>query len=64
VTPRQIVLRFLTRIEGVFAIPKAGREAHVRENAGACGFTFSPAALAALDEMFPSPPKPVPLAMG
>jgi diketogulonate reductase-like aldo/keto reductase len=32
-TPRQVALAFLTRLEGTFAIPKASRVAHVRENA-------------------------------
>jgi diketogulonate reductase-like aldo/keto reductase len=64
VTPRQIVLRFLTRLEGIFAIPKASHAAHVRENAGACGFSLSSAALAALDQVFPRPAKRVPLATG
>ncbi len=38
-TPRQVVLRFLTRAASVFAIPKASNPEHVRENAGAAGFT-------------------------
>lgn len=32
-TPRQVALAFLTRLPDTFAIPKASRAAHVRENA-------------------------------
>ena len=32
-TPRQVALAFLTRLPDTFAIPKASRIAHVRENA-------------------------------
>jgi len=41
VTPRQVALNFLTRRPALFTIPKAGRAEHVRENAGALGFTLS-----------------------
>ncbi len=52
-TPRQVVLRFLTREPGLFAIPKATDPEHVRENAGAAGFTLDAADIAALDRLFP-----------
>jgi diketogulonate reductase-like aldo/keto reductase len=41
VTPRQVVLNFLTRRKGLFTIPKASRPEHVRENAGALDFTLT-----------------------
>jgi diketogulonate reductase-like aldo/keto reductase len=63
-TPRQVALRFLTRLESVFAIPKASTPEHVRENAGACDFSLSPDDIAALDRAFPPPSRPVPLATG
>jgi diketogulonate reductase-like aldo/keto reductase len=40
-TPRQVALNFLTRRPALFTIPKAGRPAHVRENAGALDFTLT-----------------------
>jgi diketogulonate reductase-like aldo/keto reductase len=63
-TPRQVVLRFLTRAPGVFAIPKTSNPEHVRENAGAAGFTLTQAEVAAIDATFPAPKRRVPLAMG
>jgi diketogulonate reductase-like aldo/keto reductase len=61
-TPRQVVLNFLTR-GGVFAIPKAGRPEHVRENAGAAGWELDPEAVQAIDRAFPAPDHDVPLGM-
>lgn len=63
-TPRQVVLRFLTRESHLFAIPKASRPEHVRENAGAADLTLDPAEIEAIDRAFPAPAHPVPLAMG
>ena len=54
-TTRQVGLRFLTSDEG-FAIPKATRVEHVRENAGGAGWALSPSDLAAINEVFPVPP--------
>ena len=54
-TTRQVALRFLTSDEG-FAIPKATRIEHVRENAGVAGWALSPSDLAAINEVFPVPP--------
>jgi diketogulonate reductase-like aldo/keto reductase len=48
-TPRQVALNFLTRRASLFTIPKASRPEHVRENAGALGFTLTPAELRTLD---------------
>lgn len=52
-TPRQVILNFLTRERGVFAIPKASRTAHVEENAGASGWRLSDDDAAAVDAAFP-----------
>jgi len=46
VTPRQVVLNFLTRDKSLFTIPKASRPAHVRENAAALDFTLTRAEIA------------------
>jgi diketogulonate reductase-like aldo/keto reductase len=48
-TPRQVALNFLTRRPSLFAIPKATRAEHVRENAGALDFTLTPEDLAAIE---------------
>jgi diketogulonate reductase-like aldo/keto reductase len=48
-TPRQVTLNFLTRRPSLFAIPKATRPGHVRENAGALDFTLTPEDLSAID---------------
>jgi diketogulonate reductase-like aldo/keto reductase len=57
-TPRQIALAFLAREDGVFAIPKASRAAHARDNAAAGGLTLAPDEIARLDEAFPRGPQP------
>lgn len=61
-TPRQVALRFLTRLPGTFAIPKAVGSAHVRENAAATDFTLSAEDVAAIDAAFPAPRRAGPLA--
>ncbi|MDO8478595.1 MAG: aldo/keto reductase [Candidatus Rokubacteria bacterium] len=48
-TPRQVALNFLTHRPALFAIPKATRPEHVRENAGALDFTLTPEDLSAID---------------
>jgi diketogulonate reductase-like aldo/keto reductase len=48
-TPRQVALNFLTRRPSLFAIPKATRPEHVRENAGAPDFTLTPEDLSTID---------------
>jgi len=63
-TPRQVALRFLTRGESLFAIPKATDVAHVRENAGATDFTLTDADISAIDRAFPAPRGKGPLATG
>lgn len=53
VTPRAVILAFLTRDPGCFAIPKASRPAHVAENAAAGALALEPADVAAIDAAFP-----------
>ncbi|MGH2349259.1 MAG: aldo/keto reductase [bacterium] len=62
-TPHQVVLAFLLRRASVFAIPKAARAAHVRDNAAASGLTLSPADLERIDGAFPlgRPPRELPM---
>jgi diketogulonate reductase-like aldo/keto reductase len=62
-TVRQVILNFLTRLDGVFTIPKAGNIEHTQENAGGAGWTLSHEDVAAIDHAFPAPAKDVPLAM-
>lgn len=62
-TARQVALNFLTRRTGVFAIPKASKIAHVRDNAGGTGWQFTSQDLKLIDEAFPLPPKNAPLDM-
>ena len=60
-TIRQVALRFLIREAGLFAIPKAARVEHVRENAGGAGWALSQSALAAINQAFPVPAPGTPL---
>ena len=61
-SPRQVVLAFLTRHESVFAIPKAAREAHAAENAGAGALSLSDDECARIDAAFPlGKPRPLPM---
>ncbi|MFY1826694.1 aldo/keto reductase [Myxococcus fulvus] len=53
VTPRQVALQFLVRRPSLFAIPKAGRVAHLRDNAAAASLKLSRDELARLDAAFP-----------
>lgn len=62
-TARQVALAFLTRRASVFAIPKAGRIAHVEDNAGALDLVLSEADLARIDAAFPRGRKPASLPM-
>lgn len=55
-TPRQVALAFLVRLPGTFAIPKAARPEHVRENAGALELTLTTEEISALEQAFPLPP--------
>jgi diketogulonate reductase-like aldo/keto reductase len=59
-TPRQVALAFLTRAPGTFAIPKAARAAHARENARAIALTADD--VRRLDAAFPrGAPRPLPV---
>lgn len=61
VTAAQVALAWLMQRDGVFVIPKAGSEAHVRENFGALKVQLSKDDLATLDRAFPPPRKKTPL---
>ena len=55
-TPAQVALAWVLRHQGVIAIPKAGREDHVRDNrAAALDLRLGPDDLAELDRIFPPP---------
>jgi diketogulonate reductase-like aldo/keto reductase len=60
--PAQVALAWLLQQEGVMVIPKAGSEAHVRENHGALALQLDARDLAELDRAFPPPAKKKPLA--
>lgn len=62
-TPAQAALAWVLRKPGILAIPKAGTEAHVRENAKALSLTLTTEDLAALDSAFPAPKRKTPLEM-
>ncbi|WP_426747999.1 aldo/keto reductase [Myxococcus faecalis] len=53
VTPWQVALQFLVRRPSLFAIPKASRVAHLRDNAAAASLRLSREELARLDAAFP-----------
>ena len=57
VTPRQVVLAFLTRRPSSFAIPKSGNPSHTEENAGAARLTLMPDDIRELDVAFPRGPR-------
>jgi diketogulonate reductase-like aldo/keto reductase len=54
-SPRQVALAFLTRLPSLFAIPKASKAEHVRDNAGAQHVSLEPEDVAELDRAFPRP---------
>lgn len=54
-TPAQLALAWLLQRGDVVAIPKAVREAHLRENVAAATIGLDAATLAALDALFPPP---------
>ncbi len=62
-TPAQLALAWLLTRDGILPIPKAGSVAHVRDNRAALDLTLSEAELRRLDDLFPSPRGPEPLAM-
>jgi diketogulonate reductase-like aldo/keto reductase len=59
----QIALAFVLAQPNTIAIPKAGSEAHVRENRAAADIVLSPGDLAALDAAFPPPRRKTTLEM-
>jgi diketogulonate reductase-like aldo/keto reductase len=57
VTSHAVILAFLTRTEGTFAIPKAASAAHVRDNAAAGDLDLSSADIAAIERAYPLRPR-------
>jgi diketogulonate reductase-like aldo/keto reductase len=53
VSVHAVILAFLCRDDAVFAIPKAGSPAHVKENAAAGDLVLAAAEIAAIDGAFP-----------
>jgi diketogulonate reductase-like aldo/keto reductase len=62
-TPAQVALAWVLRHNDVCAIPKASIHEHVRENHGALDLQLDREDLELLDEEFPPPREPQPLAM-
>ncbi len=62
-TPAQVALAWVLRLEGVCAIPKAGKVQHVEENLGALELRLGEEDLAELDRAFPAPSEKTPLEM-
>jgi diketogulonate reductase-like aldo/keto reductase len=63
VTAAQLALAWTLRDGGVIAIPKAVREAHLRDNLAAGSLRLDASTLAELDALFPPPRSASPLAM-
>jgi len=63
VSPSQVALAWLARLDDVIAIPKAVKPAHVRENRDSADVVLDAATLASLDAMFPPPRRKVALEM-
>ncbi|MGZ3319413.1 MAG: aldo/keto reductase, partial [Xanthobacteraceae bacterium] len=62
-TLAQVAIAWLLRQDGIVAIPKAAKLAHVRENHAALELRLTKEDLAALDRAFPAPTDAMPLAM-
>lgn len=62
-TPAQVSLAWVTRNDGVVAIPKAVTPEHVRLNAAAGVLSLNSEDLRAIDRAFPAPTRKQPLAM-
>ncbi len=62
-TPAQLALAWLTTQPGVMAIPKAGSEAHLRENLASAAVVLTAGDHAELDAAFAPPRRKTPLAM-
>jgi diketogulonate reductase-like aldo/keto reductase len=54
VTAHTIILAFLTRDDLTFAIPKASKPAHVKDNAAAGTLRLSAEEIAAIDRAYPA----------
>jgi diketogulonate reductase-like aldo/keto reductase len=63
-TIHQVVLAFLTRLPGTFAIPKSAKVEHTEENIQADGLTLTPQEIEEIDKLFPVPKRDAPLATG
>lgn len=62
-TPAQVALSWLLEGDGVIAIPKCARRAHLKENFCALEHSLSAGQRAELDALFPPPTGPQPLEM-
>ena len=62
-TPFQVALAWMLAQDGIVAIPKASRIAHVDANARALQLGLTAAELAAIDRQFPPPTRKQALAM-
>ena len=62
-TPVQIALAWVTRQEGVVAIPRTGSPKHVKENAAAADIRLAPQDLEEIDRAFPPPARKTSLEM-
>jgi diketogulonate reductase-like aldo/keto reductase len=63
VTAAAVALAWVMRHDGVIAIPKTSDLNHLRANAAAAGLRLDAADLSALDQAFPAPGGPSPLAI-
>jgi diketogulonate reductase-like aldo/keto reductase len=63
VRPAQLALAWLLRRPGVIAIPASSDAEHVRANRAAADLTLHTSSLRAIDDSFPPPSGPVPLAV-
>ena len=62
-TASQVALAWSMAQPGVMVIPKAAREAHLRENFAAAELTLTATDLAEIERRFPAPRRKLPLAM-
>ncbi|MBI2811736.1 MAG: aldo/keto reductase [Candidatus Melainabacteria bacterium] len=62
-TVRQVILSFIVHDPNVFTIPKAAKEQHVTENAGAGNVILTAEDIRQIDHAFPAPKNPVSLEM-
>jgi diketogulonate reductase-like aldo/keto reductase len=62
-TPTQIALAWVLRIEGMIAIPRTGKVAHVRDNRAALDVHLTQQDLQELDRAFPAPTRKLALEM-